>query len=140
MNDAFRELMGTEEGRIAFCEEHAIAHVGELIATLLKESGMTRTQLAKKMNVSQGRITQILDGDANLTLGTIARVVGVFDRLFEGTTRPMDEFCVSPTWRVHNHQPWEYAPYGEQKPDCIVARFGGAVSPTTHGLRISEAG
>ncbi|PWI45165.1 helix-turn-helix transcriptional regulator [Streptomyces sp. ICBB 8177] len=44
------------------------------LAGLLTARGMTRADLAKAMGVSPGRVSQILSGDANLTVRTLASV------------------------------------------------------------------
>ena len=42
------------------------------LAGLLAESGVSRSDLAKTMGVSPGRVSQILSGDANLTVRSLA--------------------------------------------------------------------
>jgi plasmid maintenance system antidote protein VapI len=93
MPSEYEKILATEEGRAILFKEHAVAVVGELIANLLKDNNMKRTQLAEKMNVTRGRITQILDGDANITLETIARVLGCFGHILEVSSRPIEQFC-----------------------------------------------
>jgi hypothetical protein len=98
----YESLLQTEEGRVALAEEHAIAHVAELICQLMEKSGITRTDLASKMKVSAGRVTQILDGEANLTLATVARALLACGHVFECTSRPLEEFCHPPIFKYHN--------------------------------------
>jgi transcriptional regulator with XRE-family HTH domain len=42
------------------------------LAGLLAQRGMTRSDLAKHMGVSPGRVSQILSGDSNLTMKSLA--------------------------------------------------------------------
>lgn len=44
------------------------------LSGLLAERRMSRTDLAKAMGVSPGRVSQILSGDANITMRTLASV------------------------------------------------------------------
>lgn len=44
------------------------------LAGLLAERDITRTQLAERMGVSPGRVSQILSGDENLTLRSLANL------------------------------------------------------------------
>ena len=45
----------------------------EQLLTLMKEQGMNRTQLAKKMGVGSPRVTAMLNGSSNFTLETLIR-------------------------------------------------------------------
>jgi len=98
MTTPYEELLATPQGRSALAEEHAIAYVTELIARLLEESGMSRSEFARKLDVTPGRVTQLLDGDANMTLATIAKMLNVFGYFFEGMARRIDDFSVETTW------------------------------------------
>jgi len=63
------------EFREAYVEEAFIADVQHDIDCLMKEKGVTRAELARRLKVSAPYVTQILGNeDANLTLRTIARV------------------------------------------------------------------
>ena len=64
--------------------DHAMDISGS-VYTRLKELGMTQTELAKKLGVTPGRVTQILKGDPGMTLKTLARLEHALDmRLDEG--------------------------------------------------------
>lgn len=49
------------------------------IAGLLAERNISRTQLADRMGVSPGRVSQILSGDENLTLRSLAHIAASLD-------------------------------------------------------------
>ena len=49
------------------------------LAGLLAERNVTRSQLAERMGVSAGRISQILSGDENLTLKSLASIASSLD-------------------------------------------------------------
>ncbi len=55
------------------------------LAGLLAERGMTRKDLADRMGVSPGRVSQILSGDENLTLRSLAAVAESLDARVEIT-------------------------------------------------------
>ena len=62
-------------GRLSlFQQERLILDVTELMHKTMRATGTRRIDLAKNLNVSKGRITQILGGDENLTLRTVADV------------------------------------------------------------------
>ncbi|MEU5436049.1 helix-turn-helix transcriptional regulator [Streptomyces sp. NPDC020719] len=62
------------------------------LAGLLEERGLTRSQLASRMGVSPGRVSQILSGDANLTIRSLALAAAALDAgvevLFTGPSVP----------------------------------------------------
>jgi transcriptional regulator with XRE-family HTH domain len=55
-------------------QEELILEVTEALAEALQREGITRTQLAARLGRSKGFVSQILAGQRNLTLRTIADV------------------------------------------------------------------
>ena len=53
-------------------QETLIFEATELISELIEESGENRKELAEKLGRSKGFVTQILAGDRNMTLRTLA--------------------------------------------------------------------
>lgn len=49
--------------------------VGSLLEQVVERSGRTRGAVASSMGVTAGRVTQILDGDGNIRISTLARVM-----------------------------------------------------------------
>jgi transcriptional regulator with XRE-family HTH domain len=60
-----------------FQQERAIYDVTELIESVMRDRGVTRSELAKKLGKSKGWVTQLLDGEANKTIRTVADVLTV---------------------------------------------------------------
>jgi len=58
------------------------------ITQCMRQRNMNRTQLARAMGVSPGRVSQILSGDGNLTLGTLAAVCVALDSRLEAKLVP----------------------------------------------------
>jgi len=52
------------------------------ITWLMRERGLTRAELAARMGVSPGRVSQILGGGENLTLRTLAALSTALDARF----------------------------------------------------------
>ena len=57
-----------------FYEELTILKAQNTIAELMKNSGTTRTELAKSLNQSKAHVTELLSDGRNLTLRSFARV------------------------------------------------------------------
>ena len=64
----------------------------------MREHGITRTDLASRMGVSPGRVSQVLSGGDNLTLRTLAALATALDAEFqmelEPTKAPADGYDV----------------------------------------------
>jgi antitoxin component HigA of HigAB toxin-antitoxin module len=58
------------------------------ITVHLREQGLTRAELASRMGVSPGRISQVLSGGENLTLRTLAALSTALDAQFDIQLRP----------------------------------------------------
>jgi transcriptional regulator with XRE-family HTH domain len=52
----------------------------EMVCKFMEEQKMTRTDLAKKLDVSSAYITKLLRGNANVTLKTMVRLAKVFNK------------------------------------------------------------
>ncbi len=64
----------------AFQQERLILEVTELIERLMRQQGVSKAQLAKKLGKSKGYITQLLDGRTNMTLRTMSDVLFALGR------------------------------------------------------------
>lgn len=91
MSTAYNRLMESERGRVALCVELTITNVTELLCKHLDSTGMKRADLAKAMGVSPGRVTQLLNGKSNMTLGSIARAMAAFGQVLEVGSRSVDQ-------------------------------------------------
>jgi transcriptional regulator with XRE-family HTH domain len=61
------------------------------ITWYMREHKTSRAELAQAMNVSPGRVSQILSGDENLTLRTLSGVLVALGAQVDFTLRPIDE-------------------------------------------------
>lgn len=71
------EQSSTRNKRL-LCEEGLILDVTEAVSSMMQDEDISKTELAKRMGRTKGFITQLLSGDRNLTLRTLA---GVADAL-----------------------------------------------------------
>jgi transcriptional regulator with XRE-family HTH domain len=99
------------EGQI---EDELLALVTQLtneINWYMRERGLTRADLATRMGVSPGRVSQILSGGENLTLRTLAALSTALDARFDvelSALKGGDTFASDGTPRT------ESAPAGNQ--------------------------
>jgi transcriptional regulator with XRE-family HTH domain len=103
-----------------------ITQVTNEIDWLMRENQITRADLAARMGVSPGRVSQVLSGGENLTLRTLASLSSALDAHFELELRPVG------------------AVPGGQAEDTAVREAGQPVSrPATHesefhGVRLGD--
>ena len=75
MTGSRRKKVSRDQRLDAFVEEEALVQsVANAIAGVLKDDGISRANLAKRLGVSAPNVTQILRGDNNLKLKTVARI------------------------------------------------------------------
>ncbi len=97
-------------------DEEMLALVTQLtneINWYMRERGLTRADLAARMGVSPGRVSQILGGGENLTLRTLAALSTALDARFdvELSTLKADD-----TYTSRDTADAEAAPAGNQHP------------------------
>ncbi len=64
-----------ESERIVFAEERFRCDVQVHIQALMRERGVTRDQLARRLNVSRGSIDRVFYSSGNVSIRTLARIL-----------------------------------------------------------------
>jgi transcriptional regulator with XRE-family HTH domain len=80
---------GTKDGLRRFLTERAIVRATSQIEEVMEAKGIGRSELAKMLGKTPGWVTQLLDGERNKTLRTIAYVFAVLDMQFETGYTPL---------------------------------------------------
>jgi transcriptional regulator with XRE-family HTH domain len=75
----------------AYEQASLVRDVTSSIKLYLDEHNISRTELAARLHVTPGRVSQILSGDANLTLGTLATVAAALGAHFTVGMQPHSE-------------------------------------------------
>lgn len=84
--------MQSREYEMILAEERAIAHVQAMAIRLLEEKKIRKAQLARDLNVSEARISQIFGGDpSNLTIKKAAQLFFAMGEELVITCRKIDE-------------------------------------------------
>ena len=73
-----REIQDPEMARL-FAQENLIEEAGELIARTMREQGIAKSELARRVGVTKGYITQLLAASRNMTLRTFADLMYTMD-------------------------------------------------------------
>ena len=74
MTDKLKDLLSDPVGRRTFEEEFLIGEVSDTIGGLLESLKLTQRDLAIRMGVTEGRVSQILGRAGNIRLRTLATI------------------------------------------------------------------
>jgi antitoxin component HigA of HigAB toxin-antitoxin module len=112
-----QRLTSTPEGKKLFEEERVILEVTEMICTLMEEQGVSKAELARRLETSKANITQMLDGRRNMTIRSIVDVVFALGASLSIAPRSLtfEDNWYDVTWRVRSPQP-ETMQWGSAKP------------------------
>lgn len=58
---------------VGFAEEYLVAKLQSRLQEILDDQGLTRSDLARRMDVSKARVSQIFSDEANITIKALAR-------------------------------------------------------------------
>jgi predicted transcriptional regulator len=85
-----QELMSDDEGRKLYFREDLIFEITETISRVMQEKGVTKAELSRLAGVSKSNITQLLSGDQNMRLTTVADLLYVLDSKLAVSAVPLD--------------------------------------------------
>ena len=84
------QFVDSPEGMRSFQQEAAIYEITELIEDRLSNLGISRSELAAKLGKTKGWVTQLLDGESNKTIRTVADVFAVLGRSLHFSDVPIE--------------------------------------------------
>jgi len=85
-----QKLMSDEEGRKLYFREDLIFEITETICKVMDEKGINKTKLSRLAGVSKSNITQLLSGDQNMRLTTVADLLYALDSKLAVSVVPLD--------------------------------------------------
>lgn len=85
-----QELMSDDAGRKLYFREDLIFEVTETISRVMQEKGVTKAVLSRLAGVSKSNITQLLSGDQNMRLTTVADLLYVLGSKLAVSVVPLD--------------------------------------------------
>ena len=91
MRDNFIErLLSDREGQKLYFREDLIFEVTEAICKVMEEKGISKAELSRMAGVSKSNITQLLSGDHNMRLTTIADLLFALGEKLEVAGVPIE--------------------------------------------------
>lgn len=85
-----QKLMSDEEGRKLYFREDLIFEITESICKVMEERRISKAELSRLAGVSKSNITQLLSGDHNMRLTTVADLLYALDSKMAVSTVPLD--------------------------------------------------
>ena len=85
-----QKLMSDEEGRKLYFREDLIFEITETVCKVMDEKGINKTKLSRLAGVSKSNITQLLSGDQNMRLTTVADLLYALDSKLAVSAVPLD--------------------------------------------------
>lgn len=91
MDKTFIEkLIDDTEGRKLYFREDLIFEITEEICKVMEEKGISKAELSRIAGVSKSNITQLLSGDHNMRLTTVADLLYALDSKMAVSAVPLD--------------------------------------------------
>ena len=78
-----KDILSTPEGVQSWHQERVIFETTNMLCDIMLDTGVSRTELAKRLGRTKGYVTQLLDGSANMTLRTVSDVFLALGRAFQ---------------------------------------------------------
>ena len=85
-----QKLMSDEKGRKLYFREDLIFEITEAICKVMDEKHISKAELSRLAGVSKSNITQLLSGDQNMRLSTVADLLYALDSKLSVTAVPLD--------------------------------------------------
>jgi len=85
-----QELMSDDEGRKLYFREDLIFEITEAICEVMEEKHISKAELSRLASVSKSNITQLLSGDQNMRLTTVADLLYALDSKLAVTAVSLD--------------------------------------------------
>jgi transcriptional regulator with XRE-family HTH domain len=88
LTDTYAAHAATAEGRLGLAQAEVRYRAVELIEEVLAAEQVTQRELARRLGRSESAVSQVLGGDRNLTLNTLAEYLHVLGRRLDLKAAP----------------------------------------------------
>ncbi len=127
LKTAHEEFLASSENRKLFEQERLLVEATELLSELMEKKRVSRAQLAQKIGKSKAFVTQLLRGNHNMTLRTIADLFDALDHQVCLKSQPRDQEHVDCTPSVQKGWGYYYSRVG----DVLLLGSQGTLRPTS---------
>lgn len=99
------QFVSTDARMRRFQQERAISAVTGIIRRAMDEQGLRRTELAARLRKTKGWVTQLLDGEGNKTIRTVADVLAALGLELHVTCRPIQIGSTPQVVKINGREP-----------------------------------
>lgn len=130
----------TERADAIIAAESFVADVQFRIQTLLNDRAMKRAELARRLNVSEARVSHLFSAEAqNLTLRTLAKIFHALDGECYVTSPRLEELLGPPAQDMEIDEDDAVETSGKQQTEIgMVIRLGGRSSQAQRSYWMAE--
>jgi transcriptional regulator with XRE-family HTH domain len=109
-SEYFESKYSSEPERRRYAQNSLIVDTAIAIDKALESSGIKQKDLATRLGRSEGYVSQVLSGGANLTLRTLADFAYALDRMVDVALKPLGASSAVFTTNIHASWKFEAAP------------------------------
>lgn len=95
-------LFETPQEKKLLQRETAIMEVTEFICAVMEEDGVSRAELARRLGTSPANVSQVLDGERNMTISTISDIFFHLNREIKVSAELLE-----PVWHEGDQQAFD---------------------------------
>lgn len=129
-----QQLLANPEVRRVYEEEVLFGEATDTIEALLESLEISRSELARRLRVSKGRVSQIMSGAENLTLRTLAAVGWALGVRFELRPVPMVNRAGTPAIADPSPPAWLGHFSDQKRPQGVLTQDIYIPEPVEHHL------
>lgn len=85
----FEERSSTRLGAQGLAAARLAVKVVRILLGAMRTTAISQKELAKRLNISEGRVSQVLNGDGNVHISTLAKFMRAMDYEVEIVARPL---------------------------------------------------
>lgn len=122
--DMLNEWLTNQPGHArSLAEEELIVDVSEEIWAALNGSGLSKAELAERLDVSRPRITNLLNGSANMTLRTLADIAYELGKRVSVSLQDRHVVNWKPQQESHRVVQLQAIPHGARQCTVSIAKW-----------------
>jgi antitoxin component HigA of HigAB toxin-antitoxin module len=127
----FERFLATEENRKVYEQERLLVDAAECLSLVMEKRHISRAELASKLGKSKAHVTQVLRGNENLTLRTLAECFWALDCRLQLAATPI-KACTNgvPDFAVTSPWAFEEMPSREHRGRGVVENSVESIVPT----------
>lgn len=131
---SYREMVAKEQSSDVFRIESAKLDFAFGVNGLLKEKGLSQSDIAAKLNVSQAYVSKALRGDVNLTIASMVRLAGAAGAMVHIDVRSAEQ-----VWSAQAARPIFTIPRMTFEVDSAAPQIGRFIHRPINYLQSNDA-